>query len=137
MYFCTSKMSDTVCHNAKNKISKWLFVVVLFLSAFAFSGLPQNSSFNPYQQQTCVLASKPNKVKNNITFNGVIKRANVKPIVNPFIVSPFRNLISVHNKQISICLKSRPITLNEPTKGFFYRVKTNTPNNENPAISLV
>jgi hypothetical protein len=130
-------MSSTIYHNAKNNASKWLFAVILFLSVFAFSGLPVNSSVNPYQQQTSLLANKPNRLTNHIRFNRTIKQAREKPATSQFIASSFCYLVNVYNVQVSVCLKSCNIILNRPTKGFFYRVKTNSPTDDNPTVSLV
>jgi hypothetical protein len=121
-------MSNTQYPDLKKASSKWLFVVVLLLSFFTFSGFIAPTQIKLVKPQSTLVISGYAGLSKSITY----KRALVK---TPVIEQQVLVFIDLNNRQTNIRLAALSNFCIQSKTGLFYRVKTNLPNaDDDPAI---
>ena len=122
-------MSNKGHHNFQCTFSKWLLAAVLFLSFFTFGAPPLQSLIKPDAQQTTLLVSNSKCFVKSITYNRALQHVCSKHPATYFLVAPALNLINLHSRQINARLKNHAgPNLTRIQNGFFYRIKTPSPN---------
>jgi hypothetical protein len=133
-----SGMSNTSQHNYKNIISKWLLAALLLLSFFTFGASSLQSSIKHDGKQTTLLVSSSKRFVKSISFDRALQRLYCKHPAISFLVAPALNLINLHSRQINMSLKKHTgPNLTRTQKGFFYQIKTTSPNaGDDPVLCL-
>jgi len=109
----------------KDNRSKWLFMAILLLSFFTYSGIVIKSRAKPYTQQSTLVANKQTSLSKVISYKrSLLQVYNSYSTLSIFTISTF-DISRMYSRQVCTCInelsasyKSRPQTV------FFYPVKT-------------
>ncbi|NCD70852.1 hypothetical protein [Mucilaginibacter agri] len=109
----------------KKTSGQWLYLLVILLALFCFSGGSVKNSALDSAQQTTLIIDRQENASRSITYARVMCHMLVKGNAFPFLQTVI-NLPHLHNRQVTLYTVTMPACLVQTA--FFFRAKT-CPNN--------